>query len=381
MPNAQSLSALSTLQISLPLPPVVKPVCSYKSIQSIFSSLAPSHPFSPSQIPAPQQQPATMTAPIPILFSLLFLLLCQASALELSDRPTLMYGTLWSGGGGAMTEHSKDVTAELVYKAIKSGFRHVDTACQPRHYNEGGVGDGWTAAARDLDLRREDIWIQTKFTGLNAHDPISRPYDANAPLEDRVSQSLEKSLDSLKTDYVDSWLMHAPEKSWDNHWKIWNTMESAVDEGKVRQLGISNFYKLEDVQWAYDHSRIKPKVLQNSFHAKSGHDVEIRAFCKEHDIEYQSFFTLTSNNEAYRHRDVVELAKEKGLTPEGLFFAFCMAIGISPLVGTTNELYMKDAIDLMDRIRSGEQIFVNSEELAIVGNALGTPEWNTEDEL
>ena len=129
-----------------------------------------------------------------------------------------------------------------------------------------------------------------------------------------------------------------------------------------------------------------------------------------------SFFTLTSNNEAYRHQDAVELAKEKGLTPEGvrglafvmkvsctisisashtssiilqrskriclqLFFAFCMAIGISPLAGTTNELYMKDDIDLMNRIRSGEQIFVNSEELAIVGNALGIPEWNAEDEL
>jgi diketogulonate reductase-like aldo/keto reductase len=65
-------------------------------------------------------------------------------------------------------------------------------------------------------------------------------------------------------------------------------MESAVDEGKVRQLGISNFYSLEDVQWAYDHARIKPKVVQNRFYLKSGHDVGIRAFCKENDIEYQS---------------------------------------------------------------------------------------------
>jgi diketogulonate reductase-like aldo/keto reductase len=64
-------------------------------------------------------------------------------------------------------------------------------------------------------------------------------------------------------------------------------MESAVDEGKVRQLGIANFYRLEDVEWAYAHARIKPKVVQNRFYADSGHDVEIRAFCKEHDIEYQ----------------------------------------------------------------------------------------------
>lgn len=58
-----------------------------------------------------------------------------------------------------------------------------------------------------------------------------------------------------------------------------------------------------------------------------------------------------------------------------------MAIGISPMDGTTNEVHMKEDIEMMDRIRNGEQIFANSAELAIVGNALGTPEWNVEDEL
>ena len=56
-------------------------------------------------------------------------------------------------------------TAELVEKAIKAGFRHIDTACQPRHYKESGVGDGWKASGID----RKDIWLQTKFSGLGAH--------------------------------------------------------------------------------------------------------------------------------------------------------------------------------------------------------------------
>ena len=63
-----------------------------------------------------------------------------------------------------------------------------------------------------------------------------------------------------------------------------------------------------------------------------------------------------------------------------LFYAFCMAIGISPMDGTTNEIHMKEDMQLMDRIRSGEQIFSNREELAIIGNVLGA-EWLTEDEL
>jgi diketogulonate reductase-like aldo/keto reductase len=44
-------------------------------------------------------------------------------------------------------------------------------------------------------------------------------------------------------------------------------METAVDEGKVRQLGISNFYRLEGVAFAYNNARIKPKVVQNRFYA------------------------------------------------------------------------------------------------------------------
>ena len=198
--------------------------------------------------------------------------------IDLNQYPTLKYGTAWK----------KDRTADLVYQAIQVGFRHIDTACQPRHYNEKLVGDGWTKAAQELGLERQDLWIQTKFSGLNAHDPNSVPYDKNAPLEVRVQQSLAKSLENLQTNYLDSWIMHGPEDNWDDHWKVWNTMEEAVEEGKVGQLGLSNFYRLEDIRWAYDHSRIKPAVIQNRFYGDSDHDIEIREFCKEHSIEYQS---------------------------------------------------------------------------------------------
>mmetsp|Transcript_12549 Transcript_12549/g.26380 ORF Transcript_12549/g.26380 Transcript_12549/m.26380 type:complete len:111 (-) Transcript_12549:364-696(-) len=88
------------------------------------------------------------------------------------------------------------------------------------------------------------------------------------------------------------------------------------------------------------------------------------------------FWTLTANPKAYRHPAALELAKTKGLSPEGLFYAFCMAIGITPMDGTTNTQHMKEDIALLNRIRSGEKIFVDSDELAIIGNALGTPNWS-----
>lgn len=66
---------------------------------------------------------------------------------------------------------------------------------------------------------------------------------------------------------------------------------------------------------------------------------------------------------------------------EQLFYAFCMAIGITPLDGTTNEQHMKEDIDLLNRLRNGEVFFESDDELAIVGDALGTPGWRADVDL
>ena len=67
--------------------------------------------------------------------------------------------------------------------------------------------------------------------------------------------------------------------------------------------------------------------------------------------------------------------------PQKLFYAFCMAIGITPLDGTTSEIHMREDIELLDRLRSGERFFENDEELAVIGDALGTPGWRADVEL
>jgi len=69
---------------------------------------------------------------------------------KMINKPHLVYGTAWK----------KEETARLVSEAVKAGFRFIDTACQPKHYNEAGVGNGWTAAAQELGLSRSDMWLQ-----------------------------------------------------------------------------------------------------------------------------------------------------------------------------------------------------------------------------
>ena len=64
-----------------------------------------------------------------------------------TGRPYLLYGTAWK----------QDDTSILVSKALHAGFRFIDTACQPKHYHEAGVGDGWTEAAADLGMFGLDV--------------------------------------------------------------------------------------------------------------------------------------------------------------------------------------------------------------------------------
>ena len=177
----------------------------------------------------------------PSLVSIPLLFMCTVgNAYQLSDRPTLKYGTAWK----------KEATADLVEKAIKAGFRHFDTACQPRHYNEAGVGEGWVIAARSMNLDRKDLWLQSKFSGLNAHDPDNVPYDVNAPLEDRVRQSLAKSLENLKTNYLDSWIMYGPEDNWDDHWKVSDIcMHTCTPENKRQYLMVVDTNNRCGEQW------------------------------------------------------------------------------------------------------------------------------------
>src|ERR1700744_339805 len=86
--------------------------------------------------------------------------------------PHIIYGTAWK----------KDATERLVATAIRQGFRAIDTACQPKHYNERGVGAGIAAALTNTNCKRADLFLQSKFTAASGQDPERLPYDPKAPI-------------------------------------------------------------------------------------------------------------------------------------------------------------------------------------------------------
>jgi diketogulonate reductase-like aldo/keto reductase len=286
----------------------------------------------------------------------------SASQVLSAGLPFLVYGTAWK----------KDATAQHVVDAMRAGFRFIDTACQPKHYNEPGVGLGWSTAAKELGLQRSDVFLQTKFTSISGQDPNAIPYDQTQPLDKQVAESLQVSLRNLRTDYLDSWVMHSPMHTIEETMIVYRVMEQAVQDGKVKRLGISNCYDFRVFQSIYDQANIKPSVLQNRFYAESNFDQELRAFCKDHGIWYQSFWTLTANRHALATREAKEWATSKGLTPQTLMYAYLMSLGYgTPLDGTTSIAHMQDDIAIMQRIQNGEKIFKTEEDIRKFEQLLG----------
>ncbi len=251
--------------------------------------------------------------------------------------PPILYGTAWK----------KDDTARLVASALRCGFRGIDTACQPKHYNEAGVGAGIAAALGD-GLERKQLYVQSKFTSISGQDPASIPYDAQAPLREQVSQSVAVSLHNLRTDYLDCLILHSPLATTQRTLEAWSAMESHVAPGKVRQLGLSNCYRLELLRMIHDAARVKPAVLQNRFYADTGYDAELRIFCRERKIRYQSFWTLTANPHLLSQPVLLSLAARHARTPAQILLRFLTQIGITPLTGTRSEIHMREDLEIME---------------------------------
>lgn len=252
--------------------------------------------------------------------------------------PGILYGTAWK----------KQATADLVLQALQQGFRGIDTACQPKHYFEAGVGEGLQRAIQQGVVTREAVYLQTKFTPLNGQDPQRIPYDALAPLSQQIVQSAQQSLSNLATDYVDGLLLHSPLDTLQQTLEAWQTLEQLVQRGWVRQLGISNCYRLDWLQTLHQQAHIKPALLQNRFYADTDYDRELRRFCLQHGMVYQSFWTLTANPHWLSDPMVLSLAGRYQRTAPQVVFRGLSQIGIVPLSGTCNPQHMQDDASLFD---------------------------------
>ncbi|MBK9385469.1 MAG: aldo/keto reductase [Planctomycetes bacterium] len=259
--------------------------------------------------------------------------------------PQLIYGTAWK----------KERTAELVAQALAAGFRGIDTACQPKHYDEERVGEAIADALSRRVLRREELYLQTKFTSVDGQDPRRIPYDPRAPLSEQVAQSFARSLRNLRTTYLDALVLHSPLATRAQTSEVWRAMQALCDGQRVRQLGLSNCYDLRELRWLCEAHELAPSVLQNRFYAETGYDRELRAYCKERGILYQSFWTLSANPRLLAHPTVRSIAAHRAATPAQILFRWLTLEGCAPLTGTQSAEHMRESLAIFGIELGGEE--------------------------
>ncbi|MBR3840020.1 MAG: aldo/keto reductase [Erysipelotrichales bacterium] len=148
--------------------------------------------------------------------------------------PILGYGVFQIGN---------EETERCVLDAIKVGYRSIDTA--QAYGNEEGVGN----AIKECGIAREELFITTKVWISNAG-------------EEKAYASILESLKKLQTDYIDLLLIHQP---FGDYYGTYRAMERAYKEGKVRAIGVSNFYpdRFIDLSLNVD---VKPAINQVETH-------------------------------------------------------------------------------------------------------------------
>ncbi len=259
--------------------------------------------------------------------------------------PPIIYGTAWK----------KEQTADLVEQAVNSGFGGIDTACQPKHYNEQLVGVA-LKRLQEKGIERETLFLQTKFTPLAGHDPQNIPYDKNVPLEQQVAQSFTVSLKNLQTEYVDSLLLHSPFGLYSALVSGWRAMEAIQQSGGARQLGICNCHDLGLLKALYDDAEVKPTIIQNRFYRETGFDVGLRRWCLEQGIVYQGFWVLTANPHILANSKVQTMAGKYGKTEAQLFFRYLNQLNVVPLTGTCSVQHMQQDLNIFDFVLTDEEL-------------------------
>ncbi len=286
-----------------------------------------------------------------------------------------LYGTAWKE---AQTE-------DCVFRALKAGYRAIDTANQRKHYFEEGVGNALDYAYSELEISRTDLFLQTKFTYARGQDR-RKPYEENASHTTQVWQSWESSLKHLHTDYIDSYILHGPHTNQGlDHidWETWTAMEELHKQSKVKHLGISNV-NLEQLVALVQKAKVKPSFVQNRCFAVSRWDKAIREFCSHNEIKYQGFSLLTANQQ-FLGGEVVELQDRNipklGFTDEGynqknsdvntsiqsivsetgkniqqVIFKFSQQVGMIPITGTRSDSHLKSNLEINDFILSSSQL-------------------------
>lgn len=267
--------------------------------------------------------------------------------------------------------------ADVVYNAIKVGYRHLDSACD--YGNEVEVGQGIARAIADGLCKREDLYVVSKLWNT---------YHS----KEHVQPALEKTLTDLGLDYLDSYLIHFPiaqpfvpfETRYPPEWihdpqashpemktapiprfETWQAMENLVEQGLVKSIGVCNYTSglLNDLM---SYATIKPSDLQIESHPyltqerlirlAGDYGISVTAFSPLGALSYFELDMADALESVLTQPVILAAAERLAKTPAQVVLRWGMQRGCAVISKSSKLERLQENIDIVDFVLSAQEM-------------------------
>ncbi len=226
-----------------------------------------------------------------------------------------------------------------VYWALRDGYRLIDTA---RIYgNEEGVGRGIRRAINEGFVTREEIFVTTKMWTSDF---------------DNGDAAVDASLNRLGLDYIDLMILHHSQPR--NDVQAYRALERAVEAGKLRSIGLSNYYESEDFDRLVRSSTITPAILQNETHPYH-QSMELKEHIAQFGTVLESWFPLGGRGNTqtlFNDSTIASIAAAHGKTSAQIILRWHLQAGNIVIPGSSNESHIAENYDIFDFALSNEEM-------------------------
>lgn len=248
------------------------------------------------------------------------------------------YATLSNGVkmpilGYGVYQVTKEECERCVLNALKAGYRHIDTA--QSYFNEEEVG----SAIEKSGVPIEEIFLTTKV------------WIEHYGYE-QTKASVAESLRKLKTDYLDLVLLHQP---FSDAYGAWRALEELYEEGKIRAIGVSNFYADRMVDFA-SFNRIKPMVNQMETHIFN-QQKNLKEWADKYDIRLEAWAPFAEGRKGTFDNPVVsQIGKKYGKTSAQVMLRWNIQRGVVVIPKSTHIERMEENFNIFDFALSEEDM-------------------------
>lgn len=233
-------------------------------------------------------------------------------------------------GLGVFRVENNDTAKDAVKHAIVSGYRSIDVAIV--YGNEEMVGQGIQEGILEAGIQREDLFITSKLW-LDHYG------------KDNVQVGYETSLKLLGLDYLDLYLIHWPGTDQSLMIETWEGMEALYNDGKVKNIGVSNF-DIEHLETLKAHTSIKPVINQVEFHPYLIQQ-SLRDYLASESIQMESWSPLM-NAEILTDETIVAIANEIGKSPAQVVIRWNIEHGVVTIPKSVTPHRIEENINIFD---------------------------------